>query len=90
MLTTDQVAELLYPTDMERPAETLTGAGQNVRRQSRARAARAQMGRWGVAAIPGAMGPGRCLLWDESQVRAAIVVAPGKGRRGVRKSDTGV
>jgi hypothetical protein len=89
MLTAAQVAELLYPSGMERPAELLTEAEQASRQRSRTRAARAQLARWGVAAIPGVMGPGRCLLWGEAAVRAAIAAAPGKGNREPRSQDHG-
>jgi hypothetical protein len=76
-ITTVELADLLYPPELER--RDLTPERAKARRRSRLTNAAKQARRWGIAPVDG-RSP---LLWPEAAVRAKIAAAPGKGNRGV-------
>lgn len=80
-ITTDQLADLLYPPAMERQDLTLKQA--RARRRSRLTNAAKQARRWGLAPVDSRTP----LLWREAEVRAALAAAPGRGFWGPRSGD---
>lgn len=75
-LTTAELADLLYPPELERRDVTVEEAAR--RRRSRLTNAAKQARRWGVQPVPGRADDGQ-RLWPAAEVREQIAGAPGKG-----------